>query len=162
MASLSGTLLSLIDYDAWATARVLDGAAALTDEQLSAPAGAPDRSVLRLLTHAIGTAAFWPSVLRGEPLPSSPAPPGNVPELRERARSAHAAFREFVAGLSDSELDTPFARDATTRTWLDQIVQVLQHAIHHRGEVASLLTDRGHSPGDLDYVFYLRDRDASV
>ena len=41
------------------------------------------------------------------------------------------------------------------------IVQCLQHAIHHRGEIASLLTADGASPGDLDYLFYLRDRDAA-
>lgn len=160
MASLAGTLLSLLDYDAWATARVLDAAAALSDEQLNRPDGALDRSVRRLLTHAISAQLFWTAQLRGEPRPSTPDP-SDAAALRAFAAAAQATFRDFVAGLSEADLDTPFVRGDTTRTWNEQIVQVIEHGIHHRGEVSALLTQHGHSPGDLDYVMFLRERAAT-
>ncbi len=38
-------------------------------------------------------------------------------------------------------------------------MQVLAHGIHHRGEVAMALTMLGHSPGDIDYIFFTFARD---
>jgi uncharacterized damage-inducible protein DinB len=162
MADLQETLLSMIDYDAWAMHRVLDAAEALTSEQLAAPAGSPERTAHQLLVHLNQTFAFWTALLRDQPMPDwSALDVPDVAAIRAWSDDVRGAFRDFVAGLSAADLDREFARRNMTRTWSEMIVQCLQHAIHHRGEIASLLTADGASPGDLDYLFYLRERDAA-
>lgn len=162
MTTLRDALLSLVDYDAWATHRVLDAAAPLTPEQLATRAGAPDRSVHQLLVHLNGTYAFWQATLEGTTPPrASDADLSGVAAIRAWSDGVRATFRAFVAGLSDADLDRTISGRGVTRSWWEILVQCLQHAIHHRGEVASLLTEQGHSPGDLDYVLSLRERDAA-
>ncbi len=162
MANLHDTLVSMIDYDAWAMHRVLDAAEALSPAQLAAPAGAPERTARGLLVHLNQTFAFWTALLRDQPMPDwSTLDLPDVAAIRSWSDGVRGAFRDFVAGLTDADLDREFVRRGMTRTWSEMIVQCLQHAIHHRGELASLLTADGASPGDLDYLFYLRDRDAA-
>ncbi len=165
MASLHDALLSFIDYDAWATHRLLDAATPLSSDDLAAPAGAPERSIRQLLVHQAATRAFWQAMLLGGPRPdASPAGPtgvDGVDAIRAWSDGVRADYRRWVAGLVDADLDRVFTTRMGGRSWLEMLLQVEQHAIHHRGEVSALLTERGHSPGDLDYLFYLRDRDAA-
>ncbi len=157
MADLPETLLSLIDYDGWAMHRVLEAAATLTAEQLAAPAGAPDRSIHRLLVHLNTTFRFWASSLQGRGEPDwSTLRVSSVGEIRTWSDGVRAEFREWVARLGVADLDRTVSRGDMTVTWAQAITQCLEHAIHHRGEIASLLTDVGHSPGDLDYLGFLR------
>lgn len=162
MAALKDTLVSLVDYDAWATHRVLDAAARLTNEQFNAAAGAPERTVRQLLIHPLGTMAFWRAMLLGQERPdTSGGGLDDVAAIRAWSDGLRDDYRAWVAGLSAADLDRAFVTRMGARTWSEMLVQVAQHAIHHRGEVASLLTAYGQSPGDLDYLFSLRDRDAS-
>jgi uncharacterized damage-inducible protein DinB len=162
MPNARDMLVSLVDYDAWASDRLLDAAAALSAEQLNAPRGAPERTVRQLLIHATATMVFWSSMLRGQPRPSIDADAlADVPALRAWADGVRAGYRDWIAAMSDADLDQVFDMRGAQRTWWEMLVQVSEHAIHHRGEVASILTAEGASPGDLDYLFYLRDRDAA-
>jgi uncharacterized damage-inducible protein DinB len=68
-------------------------------------------------------------------------------------------WQQLLAGLSDAQVDG----DVTLTTARGQrgdvaYWRVLQHlAFHnmqHATELAQLLTAQGHSPGDLDFIFY--------
>ena len=71
-------------------------------------------------------------------------------------------MRSYLDGLTDDDLDgiITYSR-AENKTYETPLWQILVHVINHgtqsRSEAAVLLTQLGHSPGDLDYMIFLRD-----
>lgn len=127
-------LLSLVDYDAWANARIFDRAAALAPEQLTAAAGISHGSVIYTLAHLAGAYFFWlqnwTSPSSKQPRPEYVAaalgeghvldiaferygPPGapsgraldDLARLRVASRLASDAVRTYVAALSPADLE---------------------------------------------------------
>ena len=71
-------------------------------------------------------------------------------------------MRSYLAGLTDEDLDSIIRYTRTGGTWFETLLwQILLHVINHgtqsRSEAAVLLSQFGHSPGDLDYMIFLRD-----
>lgn len=159
-------LLSLADYGGWANERLYDAAERLSPEQLDATPDGAYTSVRGNLLHIVGATALWLSRWSGEPVHPAyrPGTLVDVPSIREASAQVTAAQRAYIAALPADGLDRPLAYTATTgqqfeRRLGDTVMQVLAHGTHHRGEVAMALTMLGHSPGDLDYVFFTFDRD---
>ena len=162
MASLSGTLLSLIDYDAWATARVIDAAARLSPARLDEPSANPDWTVRAGLAHVLDASAYWLGQMERRRAPDiDGAMLPDIEAMHETAGRVSVALRAFVAGLSADDLAREVMRrpGAPTRNMQEAVTHVLVHSGHHRGELAALLTTLGASPGDLDYMDFLRERD---
>ena len=61
-----------------------------------------------------------------------------APSVPASGRHAHAPY------------DSPLA-------W-QTIMHVVTHGIQHRGEAATFLTGYGHSPGELDFDFFLLEQ----
>jgi uncharacterized damage-inducible protein DinB len=40
----------------------------------------------------------------------------------------------------------------------DVLTQLLFHGMQHRAEMAQMLTEFGHSPGNIDYLIYINNR----
>ena len=63
-------------------------------------------------------------------------------------------MRAYLGSLSDEDAQGAFC---DVILW-QVIVHVVHHGMQHRSEAALLLTHFGHSPGDIDMVFWLDDR----
>jgi len=148
----------LFDYSAWANGRILAAAAGLTDEQFVAPARFPGGSLRGCLLHVVNALRFHLACWQGQPAPPDLSA-GDVPDLA--SLTAHwsreeAALRTYLATLTDADLDRlgslTFTHDgvrATAPLW-KLIVHNINHGTQHRSDAAQMLTDLGHSPGDLD------------
>ncbi len=156
-----GNVLDLYDYNYWAHGRVLDVAARLSPAELTAPRTLCMGSILDTFVHTMGAEWIWLSRLNGTS-PTTLISAADFPSLdalRTRWRSEEQDMRAFLAGLTDDALQhtvnysntrgAPFARPM----W--QILShLLNHSTVHRSEIAHVLTELGHSPGDLDMILY--------
>ncbi len=51
--------------------------------------------------------------------------------------------------------DLPIERESRAYPLWQLMLQQVNHATQHRSEAAVMLTQFGHSPGDLDFIIYL-------
>ena len=151
---------ALLDYNSWANARILNAAAALTAAEFTAPTRFPRGSLRACLLHVLGAARFHLGQWEGGP-PRPALAAGDFPDVAALAAQVardEAELRAFLASLTDADLDRPTAIDfggeydnVTAPLWL-LMVHIVNHGTQHRGDAAQILTELGHSPGDLDLM----------
>ena len=83
--------------------------------------------------------------------------------LRARWAAAEAALQAALATLTDEALvetlDYRTTRGTPMRdTRWKLLVHAVNHGTQHRAEAAVALTALGRSPGDVDYIIYLRQK----
>ncbi len=150
----------LYDYGEWADRRLLDRAAMLTDEQLRHPFTRGAQPILHSFVHLVSAEWRWyRSWLAAPPTPRLTV--DDLPTLdaiREQWEPLFAERRAFIAGLTPDLLDKTitrsyFGREVQLPLW-QALVHVGNHGTQHRSEIAAMLTDADHSPGDMDMLVY--------
>jgi uncharacterized damage-inducible protein DinB len=162
-------ILTLYDYNYWATARVLNAAAQLTPDQFTAPAGLSHGSVRGALTHILSAETVWRLRLaEGISLTALPAEedfPSSVTALRERWADEEAKMRAYLNLLTDEALNQTVQYKTTKGVPYENVLwHLLAHVVNHgtqfRSEAAVALTSFGHSPGNLDLLMFFREQNA--
>jgi uncharacterized damage-inducible protein DinB len=159
-------ILAIYDYNYWANARILDTALAVSDAEFAARANYSHGGLRGTLTHVLGAEWAWRQRVHAGVSPSGLLSPGDVPTLaalRERWLVEEQAMRGYLAWLTDSELDRAVRYRNTRGEQLSAslwhiLYHVVNHGTQHRGEAAAMLTDLGHSPGDIDFSVWMRGR----
>lgn len=159
-------IVMLYRYNDWANARVLRQAAQVAPEQYTAAAPTPQGSLRGTLVHTLAAEVAWRRRWQGDS-PTALLDEADLPtfaDLYDRwVQEAHALVR-FIADLSDADLQRP-VQYATTKGQPKQNVlwqmmaHVVNHGTQHRSEAAMLLTGYGYSPGDLDFIVFLREQE---
>jgi uncharacterized damage-inducible protein DinB len=159
----SEILGSMYEYGVWANERLLAQAAKLSNDQLGRRWSQGYDSIHQTFVHLLGADRRWFARWKEETLPPM-ATAQEFPSLAAIQTAwvpLIAERRRYIAGLSEDGL-----RQAIHGRTLDGqpyelarwqgILQCANHATQHRSEIAAMLTDAGHSPGDLDYALYCR------
>ena len=156
---------TLIGYTDWANQRVLDQAMQLSPDQLLAPAPVPMHSLLGTLAHVLVAEVIWRRRWEGEWPVVVDDIEGylSIDVLVERWQNETAALHAFVANLTDQDLQRTVHYRNSKGTPFQQVlwqlmIHVVNHGTQHRSEAAMLLTNAGHSPGELDMILYLREQ----
>ena len=153
-------LATLFDFTYWAHRRILATAARLTDAQFRLPSVIVGRDLRGTLVHTLDTEWSWRRRLQRRPeeewrksLPVSDY--RNVAALADHWKRDEAEMREWVASLDDESLARSADLDPRNEypLWY-YVVHIIAHSQQHRSESAQLLTQLGHSPGDLDFLDY--------
>jgi uncharacterized damage-inducible protein DinB len=160
----------MYDYNDWANKKLLAQAALVTPEQFIAPTDHSWGSLRGTLVHTMDTEYGWRLILQN---------PGewNAPELnpddfptaasvQEHWNGEDAAWRAYLGSLTDADVDRTI-RYFIPEGFRDRVVwhciwHVINHGMQHRAEAAHMLTNYGHSPGELDFTQYMNWRNGIV
>ena len=157
----------LFKYNAWANARILSACRRLAPEQLHAPAPCSFNNLIGTLTHIYIAERLWRLRTQEGISPGSQEIKLNFPDLDSltaRWQAEEEALLNFTNGLSEAELDRWVEYTTTSgETQGSTLWKILQHLALHsmqfRAEAGTILAALGHSPGDIDLIFYLRETD---
>ena len=161
---ITEVIRSLYDYCTWANQRILDTAAGLTESQIMEDAGPSHGSLHSTFVHTMSGQWIWLERWRGTS-PASMLDRADFPDLtsiRTRWEEIENDTRQYLDHLEPDQLDKVISYTTTGGTpgayplW-QLIMQQVNHQTQHRSEAAVMLTNFGHSPGDLDLVLYLSE-----
>lgn len=159
-------LRHLYAYNEWADRQLLGAASQVSDEVLNKERTAFG-SVMGTLAHIVSSQEIWlERWVRGKN-PKAVADVQNAKQLaavKAVYQRSHAALREYLGGLIDQDVDRNChyqnsIGDPYSRVLWQLMVHVANHGTYHRGEIAAALSALGHSPGDLDFVYWERRRE---
>ena len=150
------------NYNAWANQRLYDAAARLTTEQYRSDRGAFFKSVHGTLNHLLVGDSVWMGRFQGPVfVPSSLAQElhADFGELRRAREAMDQRILDWVANLTDamlaSELQyTSIVNPQPRRMPMGlAVAHFFNHQTHHRGQLTTLLMQRGIDPGVTDLMW---------
>lgn len=155
-------LLTLYEYNFWANERILSTAASVTDEQFTAPTRFPIGSLRATLVHILGAERVWLNFWKGNPWRPflSEAECTDLVALCARWRQEEGGLRAYLAALTDEDIErlqtfkTSSGRTTNTAPMWAFMLHLVNHGTQHRSEAAQILTEFGHSPGDIDICWW--------
>ncbi|OGO41682.1 MAG: hypothetical protein A2Z04_04375 [Chloroflexi bacterium RBG_16_57_9] len=159
-------LLTLCAYNYWANARILDTAAKISAAQFTAPAMFSPGSLRGTLAHTLSAEWIWRMRIQEGISPTAMLHEEDFPTLeaiRARWREEEQVMLGFLASLPDEDLERVVRYTSTggvpyeNQRW-HLLMHLLNHGTQHRSEAAAMLTDYGQSPGDIDFIVFLRER----
>jgi len=159
----------LFEYNSWANSRILQAASKVSQEQFEAPAPFPHGGLRGTLTHTLFAEWIWRKRWQGES-PTTWWTPEEFPTLKSlqtRWLQEEKELKEFVESVGDDKLNDVFSfkttcGEARQNILWQAMLHVINHGTQHRSEAAALVTEMGHSPGDIDLILFLREKQAGL
>ena len=150
----------MYEYGIWANDKLLGKASALTQEQLLKPFTKFEFTILGSFVHTVSAEWRWYQSWIGVPMMNSltVAELPTIDAVRAKWEQLCVERRAFIESLTPERLQQPLVRkiqgqEQSIPLW-QALVHVANHGTQHRSEIALMLTDLGHSPGDLDMVWW--------
>lgn len=157
-------VLTLFRYTDWANARLLGQVTKTTSAQYVAPADVPFGSLRGTLVHALGAEIHWRRRWQGES-PTSFLEEADLPtvdDLLARWQQETQARQAWLAALTDADLQRTVHYATLNGNPMQNVLwhlmlHLVNHGTQHRSEAAILLTRYGFSPGNLDFIVFVRE-----
>ena len=154
----------LIEYNAYANERVVEKALTLDDVALNSDGGASKGSILGNLQHIVSAQDVWLRRWQRKPWRQFEPPPRE--QIPAAFAASHEALGAFVAELVDADWHRAIEYNDMAgephRVALGALItHVVNHGTLHRGEAGMLLAAHDRSPGDLDFVVFVMEREKS-
>ncbi len=147
-------------YNLWANLRLLDACAHLSDAQLDATTKGTFGSVRETLMHMLTAEEGYARSVTGN-IPTTPqlrelTQLPDFDELRRRAKRTGEELIRFAEQAGQGDLNKILHLDGGTydAPVIVVVIQAINHAIDHRSQIATLLSQQDIEPPDLDSWAY--------
>ena len=159
----------LYDYGYWANRRLLDAISALSNEEFTRDVAGSYGSIRNTLVHVLSAEWGWLDRSGGHAR-GPKLRPDEFPDLRsivETWDEVEGYVRQFFDQLQDDDLrrvvEFDFGGAMRGSVCVGEVLHHgAVHASHHRGQVALLLRELGHAPGNFDILFYYAEKARST
>ena len=153
-------LEDLYDYGYWANARLLEVVSQLTPDEFTRNVAGSYGSIRNTMVHMLSAEWGWLSRCGGHKRPGR-LDPDDYPTaqaLIDTWTEVEVHVRAFLSGLQDDDV-ARYVEFTLGEKWASMTLGALMqhgamHGVHHRGQVALLLRLLGHTPGNVDVLFY--------
>ena len=138
--------------------RLLDSAARLSEAQVRQKFSQGYLPILENFAHLLSAERGWFMACRDgvRPPPLPPSELATLDAIRQQWQIMGAERRAYLDAITDEQLHAPLAARPGLHVW-QGLLQAANHATQHRSELAAMLTDCEHSPGDIDLLFFCFD-----
>jgi uncharacterized damage-inducible protein DinB len=157
-------VLDLFHYNAWANERITASVMRLPAEALTQDLGGSFPTIRETFAHFISAEWIWLERWRGVRPTSAPdwVKSGDLPQLVQQLQEVEAKRAAFLAGLSESDLEsscsfTLLNGKSASHRLRDLLVHVINHSTYHRGQVAAMLRRLGTPAPSTDFLVYRRE-----
>jgi len=150
-------LADAFGHHVWATDRVLDACAALTDDQLATNVPGTYGSILDTARHLVGADRSYLFVLSGGRVAQIDEAGMDVPALRHAMATAEADWAAILATADDPDEVVVRRRDDGTESHAPRgvrLAQAIHHGTDHRSQICTALTTLGIEPPLIDVWDY--------
>jgi uncharacterized damage-inducible protein DinB len=154
-------ILTLYKYNAWTNARILSATSNVDQEQFLASTPYSYGSLRGTLVHTLLAEWIWRRRWEGHS-PTEWLMPEDFPtfeSLQGYWKTEENNVMTFVENVNEDILcstihyHTMGGKPYQNTLW-HLMVHLVNHGTQHRSEAAAMLTDFGHSPGDIDMIVY--------
>lgn len=156
------TLRQHLDYSTWASLRLMDAAANLSQEELTREFNTADKNVIGTLAHVFAADRVWLARVKGE-TPGRFITDGDrrLEVLQSDWPALHQRWKMWAEPLTDENvLNVVSYKDTKGNAYESRLWQILLHLVnhgtHHRGQVSGFLRAMGHTPPPVDLIAYYR------
>ncbi|MCH1625285.1 DinB family protein [Ferdinandcohnia quinoae] len=159
--------LKMLDYHVWANKVIIDRLKELPEEIYHKDIQSGFSSVSKVLSHIYFVDCSWLDIISGKSMNEAF---DTVNQLREKVEltsiieieelflELSGRYNNFLSSLDDIDkiiiVDNPYAGLLET-TISESILHVVTHGSYHRGNIATMLRQMGHTSVMQDYGLYL-------
>lgn len=153
----------LYDYNYWANELILSKAAELSAEQLTQATGFSWGDIRGTLIHTLDSEYGWRIICQhGQITPDLTETFPTLDSIVAYWKQEEKEMRTYLNSLKDSDMENivryEIPEGVRERVLWHCLVHVVNHGTQHRSECAAMLTNFGHSPGEIDMTRFLNIR----
>ncbi|AEI40906.1 DinB family protein [Paenibacillus mucilaginosus] len=158
--------VTMYQYHAWANQTLLNRISELPSEVYTQEVKSIFPTVAKGMAHIYAVDYTWLEILNGVPMPEAlitcrpleeEAEQLSIQELSERFRLLSERYEAFFRKETDLErtvlLDNPYVTVRET-SLAEMVLQVVNHATYHRGNVSAMLRQMGHASTMTEYALF--------
>jgi uncharacterized damage-inducible protein DinB len=164
--SLITYVRDLFDYNYWRNHKIIAYARKIQPWQFVAPTTYPFVSLHGTMMHTAGVEWLWRQRLQIAESPTGLPSKNDYPSLDalvEYWAHEEREMRAWLSVLTDADLAstrtyTLLGGNTVTDSLMHCLAHMVNHGTQHCAEMAQMLTDYGVSPGNIDLIYWLREK----
>ena len=153
-----------IDYNVWASRRLLHTVSSMSPEELTHDFGTADKTILGTLAHLYAAEKSWLARMQEgtAAIQNRTTADNQLETLLQKWTETQNNWKIWVSQLPPEAPDQAMEYlDLQGRPWAQPLWQILLHVVnhstHHRGQISGFIRALGKTPPPLDFIAFVRE-----